>query len=274
MLHVSDYQTGNQMGVNMSFNNNMLDDESKQLWDKFLEAKKLRDASVTGLRNKLVGKYAHIVRSIAQKIFRKFPPNITVDDLIQSGFLGLIKAIESFDNSISENFIGYASTRIRGSIYDFVRTNDELTRNLRDISTKYTKACENLEKRLFRPPTECEIRDEMGLSQQEYDYFLPLLPKFQTLSIDEDKGSSAEDGFNLLDSVADSDSDDQMLNTFKNEILFESLKNLPLKERAIVALWYKDNLRQNVIAEILGLSEGRISQLRREIKHKLYDASE
>ena len=262
------------MGVIMSYSDNVLDNGSKELWDKFLAAKTIGDANLAELRNKLVGKYAHFVRSIAQKIFRKFPPNITIDDLIQSGFLGLIKAIESFDNSISENFIGYASTRIRGSIYDFVRTNDELTRNLRDISTKYTKACENLERRLFRPPTEAEIRDEMGLSQQEYDYFLPLLPKFQTVSINEDKGAKAEEGFNLLDSVADSKSDDQLLNTFKNEILFESLKNLPLKERAIVALWYKDNLRQNVIAEILGLSAGRISQLRKEIKHKLYDANE
>ncbi len=264
----------NKKGVKMSFNDNIHDSESRNIWKKYLSAKKNEDDCVFDLRNQTVDKYGHIVRSIAKKQFWKFPPNITPDDLIQSGFIGLMQAIESFDSSISTNFIGYASTIIRGRIYDFVRKNDELTRNLRDISTKYTKACENLETRLFRAPTDNEISEEMGMSLQEYNFFLPLFPKFQTLSIDEDKGANSDEGFNLLDSVADSESDNQFLNTCKTEILFEQLKTLPLKERAIVALWYKENLRQNVIAEILGLSEGRISQLRKEIKHKLYDIFE
>src|ERR1700748_1505209 len=108
-------------------------------------------------KDKLIMEYAPLIRFIAQKIAVRLPSNIELDDLISSGVIGLMDAIEKYDPTRDNKFKTYAEFRIRGSILDELRAQDWVPRSIRDKAKMLDRATLELEAQLGRIPSDEEI---------------------------------------------------------------------------------------------------------------------
>jgi RNA polymerase sigma factor for flagellar operon FliA len=193
-----------------------------------------------------------LVRRLAYQVASRLPANVELDDLIQEGMMGLLDAIKRYKPQPGLPFESYARIRITGAIYDSCRENDILPRNQRDKLTELERATRRLEQELGRPPTEQEIAEACSLTMEEY---------FQTLD--------ASVGMTAIDDVPETllpiaeDADPALITSHKQLKLQIStmLKNLPEKERLVVALHYQEDLSFREVAYVMDLTPGRISQL-------------
>src|SRR5580704_8210022 len=114
-------------------------------------------------KDKLIMEYAPLIRFIAQKIAIRLPSNIELDDLISSGVIGLMDAIEKYDPTRDNKFKTYAEFRIRGSILDELRAQDWVPRSVRDKAKMLDRALIELEAQLGRTASEDEIALKLGM---------------------------------------------------------------------------------------------------------------
>ncbi len=208
--------------------------------------------SGTAELNEMVAKYAPLVRKLAFQVASRLPPNVVLDDLIQEGMMGLLDAIKRYEPRPGLNFEAYARFRITGAIYDSCRENDILPRNQRDKLSGLEKAVRRLEQELGRTPTEQEIADACELSIEEYH---------QTLD--------AMVGMTAIDDVPEhllpiaEGADPSQITSFKQiaQQLAGVIRELPEKERMVVALHYQEDLSFREVAYVMDLTPGRISQI-------------
>ncbi|MEY4083940.1 MAG: hypothetical protein RL483_1309 [Pseudomonadota bacterium] len=200
----------------------------------------------------MIRAHTPLVRRLAYQVASRLPANVELDDLIQEGMMGLLDAIKRYKPQPGLPFESYARIRITGAIYDSCRENDILPRNQRDKLTELERATRRLEQELGRPPTEQEIAEACSLSMEEY---------FQTLD--------ASVGMTAIDDVPEtllpiSEEADPALITSHKQLKIQistMLKNLPEKERLVVALHYQEDLSFREVAYVMDLTPGRISQL-------------
>ncbi|MCZ7587084.1 MAG: sigma-70 family RNA polymerase sigma factor [Deltaproteobacteria bacterium] len=119
------------------------------------------------LRDELVRKYTPLIKLVALRIVRKLPPQIELDDLINTGVLGLMDAIDKFDPGREIKFETYAEFRIRGAILDELRSLDWVPRSIRQRLNELEKTFEQLEAKHQRPATDEEVAGELGIGQEE-----------------------------------------------------------------------------------------------------------
>ena len=208
----------------------------------------------TESRNRLVDHYLPLVRIVAGRMAINLPQHIDKDDLLSSGFFGLLDAIERYDNMRQNKFETYASVRIRGAMLDYLRSRDWLPIAVRQKLRRYEKTVYLLENELGREPSEEEIAAAMNITMQELRGIAGQLNAAGMMSLDEylqnetAEGSGGEPGENM---------EKQEL----QKTLAGVIDNLPEKERLVVSLYYYEELTLKEISLILHLSEARISQL-------------
>lgn len=124
----------------------------------------------TGKRNvdEVVKEFAPLVRRIGIMLVAKMPASVQLDDLIQAGLIGLLDAATRYDPREGATFETYASSRIRGSMLDEVRSTDWLSRGMRKTARQIEAAVQKLEQALKRPPTEAEVANKLSMSLKEY----------------------------------------------------------------------------------------------------------
>src|SRR6267154_1355883 len=137
-------------------------------------------------KDKLILEYAPLIKFIAQKIAIRLPSNIELDDLISSGVIGLMDAIEKYDPTRDNKFKTYAEFRIRGAILDELRAQDWVPRSVRDKAKMLDRALIELESQLGRNATEEEIAAKLGMNMEEYFDVLNQVRPISVLSIDDD----------------------------------------------------------------------------------------
>lgn len=202
--------------------------------------------------NQMVAQYAPLVRKLAFQVASRLPPNVVLDDLIQEGMMGLLDAIKRYEPRPGLNFEAYARFRITGAIYDSCRENDILPRNQRDKLSELEKAVRKLEQELGRSPTEQEIADACELSIDQYHQTLDTMV-----------------GMTAIDDVPEhmlpiaEGADPSQITSFKQiaKQLAGVIKDLPEKERMVVALHYQEDLSFREVAYVMDLTPGRISQI-------------
>ena len=123
---------------------------------------------VNSTRERLVLEYAPLIKYIAQKIAARLPANIELDDLISSGVIGLMDAIEKYDASRDNKFKTYAEFRIRGAILDELRAQDWVPRSVREKAKLLERCYAKIEQQKGRQATDEEICAELNISQEEY----------------------------------------------------------------------------------------------------------
>jgi RNA polymerase sigma factor for flagellar operon FliA len=207
----------------------------------------------------LVREHGELVRRIAHHIAARLPPSVDVDDLIQAGIIGLLEAARHYNGERGASFQTYAGIRIRGAMMDELRRGDwaprSVHRRLREIST----AISAIEQRTGREAKESEVAAALGLGLDEYRHALQDAVQCRVLSIDA-RGSDGEDaGIDAPDGSAGP------LEALQNEEfrgqLACAIRDLPERERTVLALYYQEELNLREIGAVLGVSESRVCQI-------------
>lgn len=213
-------------------------------------------------RERLILEHLPQVRLIARRIYERLPESVNLDDLISTGVLGLISAIDRFDPSLNVKLKTYAEHKIRGSILDSLRGLDWAPRQQRKRSKQIEAAINVLEQRLQRSPVEEEIAQELGLTIEEY---YDWLVEVRGLNLGSLESSGNEEGRDLLRFIADREDQwpSHLLERKELErLLAEAIRKLPKMERTVLGFYYQEELTLREIARIVDLHESRISQLK------------
>lgn len=203
------------------------------------------------------------VRYIARRIHERLPQHVPLEDLVHSGVLGLIDALNKFDACKHVQFASYAKHRIRGAILDSLRELDWSPRELRRKARLVEQAHAKLGTELGRAPSEQEIARELEMELGELQH---LLGEIDSLEISSFSIESSEDGSedDLSESVPATDE----FNPFKvcleremKTLLMEAIRELPERERQVLTLYYYEELTMKEVGAVLGVGESRVSQI-------------
>jgi len=215
------------------------------------------------LREQLILDHLSQVKLIARRIHERLPVSVSLDDLISTGVLGLIAAIDRYDASHEVKLKTYAEYKIRGAILDSLRGLDWAPRQQRKRSKQIEAAIANLEQEHQRTPMEDEIAAFLGLTVPEYQDWLTEI-RGLTLGSLENAGTEDE-GCDLLRYLADTDEQwpSQIVERAALErLLAEAIEKMPQLERTVLSLYYYEEMTLREIAKIVELHESRISQLK------------
>ena len=196
-----------------------------------------------------------LVKKIALYIKRRLPSHVDLDDLLQSGLIGLLEARKQYKNDLGTTFETYANIRIRGAIIDSLRKTAWVSRETIKNMRRVSEAISTIEQRNQKHATSDEIAAELGISTEEHFKMSQEISMCYTLSLDDmDSDSSflGDDGYNPEELLGQENI---------KERLKESLKKLPEREQLVLSLYYIEELTFKQIGEVLDLTEARICQL-------------
>ena len=216
------------------------------------------------IRDQLILAYSPIVKYTAGRIAARMPAHIDIADLVSYGLGGLISAVERFEPARGVKFESYAALRIRGAIFDELRSLDWVPRAVRAEARELDQATQELSTLLQRTPTDAELAEKLSLEPAELDALLQRVADTQMIALDEPWGQAAGIQSTRLEMLPDTDACDPAvtaLATERGEHIAEAVEQLPDRERVILALRYQQELTFPEIGEILGVSESRICQL-------------
>lgn len=213
-------------------------------------------------REQIIKDYVPLVKFVAHRIASRLPSHVELDDLINSGILGLMDAIEKFEPARNIKFKTYAELRVKGAILDGLRDLDWVPRSLRRKKKDIESAYHLLEQQMGRAATDEEVAVHLGIPLEELHKNLDEL-KGVTLGTFVEVGEDGE-GESLISFVPDPDAEDPS-QTYQaseiKEILRDAMEVLPKKEKFVVQLYYFDELTMKEIGTLLNITESRVSQL-------------
>jgi RNA polymerase sigma factor for flagellar operon FliA len=215
-------------------------------------------------RDDLVVSHLPLVKFIVDRIAAALPPHLDRDDLRSAAVIGLISAAERFDPSRGVQFKTFAEQRIRGTVMDELRSQDWLTRSLRDKFKRLEREFSILEQKLGRNPSSEEVADAMGLELNDYFRLLEEVHLLSFVSLDDAWFDEDGSPFGLMDVLEDKgveNPQNQMIARQTIESLATAIDELPEKERIVITLYYYEELNLKEIGAVLNLTESRISQL-------------
>jgi RNA polymerase sigma factor FliA len=214
-------------------------------------------------RERLILEHLPQVRLIARRIHERLPESVRLEDLISTGIVGLISAIDRFDPAQNVKLKTYAEYKIRGAILDSLRGLDWAPRQQRRRSKQIEAAIADLEQRFHRAPLEEEISAELGISLPEYHDWLAEARGLTLGSLEHHAPN--EEGHDLLRFVADKEEDWPLQILERAElrrILAQAISRMPSIERTVLGLYFQQELTLREIAGIVNLHESRVSQLK------------
>jgi len=231
----------------------------QQLWKEY---KKKKDSKI---RDKFVKQYAPLVKYVAGKVAIGMPHNVEFDDLVGFGVFGLFDAIEKFDPDKHVKFKTYAVTRIRGAIFDELRSIDWVPRSVRQKSREIEDTIHRLEASLGRSASDNEIAKAMNMNINDFQKTMMKISGTSILSLNDVWYNDDEnDKVSIVDSIESPNSLNPDTIVEKEEIkrvIVEAINELPEKEKKVLVLYYYEDLTLKEIGQVLEVTESRISQL-------------
>ena len=214
--------------------------------------------------------YAPLVRRIAHQMIAKLPANVELDDMVQAGMIGLMDAVNRFEESHGTQFEVYAASRIRGSMLDELRAGDWLPRSARKNQRDIENAIHRLEQRLQRAPQESEIAVELGLSVADYQELLGDARGAQLVYFD-DLGSGSDGDDYLERHVAQAGGEPLEILRDKRfrTALVAAIEELPDREKLLMSMYYEQDLNLREIGAVMGVTESRVCQLHSQAVSRL-----
>lgn len=207
----------------------------------------------------LISRYAPMVKRIAHHLLGRLPKSVQLDDLIQSGMIGLLEAAGRYDTTKGASFETYAGIRIRGTMLDEVRKNDWVPRSVYRNSRKIAEVSKQLENRLGRDVRDHEIAEEMGVSLDEYHQMLNDLNSSQIYGFD-DLGVP-EESFDIgIEGTMQTPLEGVQQQKFYKSLL-KCIESLPDREKLVLSLYYDEELNLKEIGNVLEVSESRVCQI-------------
>ena len=213
-------------------------------------------------RERLILQHLPQVRLIARRIQERLPENISLEDLISTGVIGLIAAIDNFDPSHNVKLKTYAEYKIRGAILDSLRGLDWAPRQKRRQAKRIEAAISAAEQRLKRAPDEQEIAEELEISLEEYHEWLVEIRGLNIASLEYTTGEQGKDLLHYLPEADDNLPSKVLEKSELERLLAEGIDGIPKMERTVLGLYYQEELTLREIAQVVNLHESRISQLK------------
>ncbi len=220
------------------------------------------EEGTTAEREQLILEHLPQVRLIARRIHERLPENVSLDDLISTGVVGLIAAVDNFDPSHGVQLKTYAEHKIRGAILDSLRELDWAPKNKRRRAKQIEAVIAVLEQRLGRAPAEEEIAAELKISLEEYQQ---QLYEIRGLTIGSFEFANEDQEGDLLNYIPDSDDNLPSTTLERAELerlLAQAIEQMPVAERTVLSLYYHEEATLREIAEIMQMHLSRIAQLK------------
>ncbi len=211
-----------------------------------------------GNTDTLVIQHAPLVKRIAYHLMGRLPDTVQVDDLIQSGMLGLLESIKHYDASQGASFETYAGIRIRGAMLDELRRADWTPRSVHKKARMVAEAIRVVENTLGRDAKDSEVAQHMGIALDEYQHILQDTVSCKTFSVEE--LIQGEDS--VIDDIhGHYQPEEQLLQHNFQLALTQAIAELPERERLVISLYYDEELNLREIGKVLDVSESRVSQI-------------
>lgn len=212
----------------------------------------------------LLREYLPLIQRLAYRLVSRLPESVEVDDLINSGVIGLLDAVGKFDSGREVQFKTYAEFRIRGAMLDDLRSQDWASRGLRNDANLLESTYASLEHKLGRPAEDQEVAEVLDLSLEE---FYKLLGRARGISIVnlEDLAAPSDDSRSPIEMMALIESDDPLVlcqDRELQEFLEEAIDDLKERDRIVLQLYYFEELNLKEIGVVLEVSESRVCQIR------------
>lgn len=218
-------------------------------------------------KNQLVERHAPLVKRIAHHLMARLPASVIVDDLIQSGMIGLLEAAKNFDGSKGASFETFAGIRIRGAMLDEIRKGDWTPRSVHKNSRAITDAISRVEKETGRDARDVDVAEKLEVSLQDYHQMLNEVNAGKLIGI-EDLGVS-EDVLSNEESKGSNTPFEEMMQGSFQKALARAITTLPEREAIVLSLYYDEELNLREIGEVLEVSESRVSQIHSQAMLKL-----
>jgi RNA polymerase sigma factor for flagellar operon FliA len=235
-------------------------EDTQQLWLDYTRSKDKR------LRDRLILTYAPLVKYVAGRVGSGLPAHVDEEDLVSYGLLGLMGAIDRFDPTRDIKFETFAIARIKGAIIDELRSLDWVPRSVRSRARDIERAMADLERVLHRAPTDEEIAEKLGITEEELDDSLTDISRSSIAALDElwTISGSSGDQVSLIETIEDTTGPEPqaaLAQTELREALGDAIARLPEREKLVVTLYYYEELTLREIGDVLGVTESRVSQL-------------
>ena len=203
------------------------------------------------------------VRYIARRIHGRLPRHVPFEDLVHAGVVGLIDALNKFDQSKHVQFSSYAKFRIRGAILDSLRELDWSPRELRRKGRLVEQAYSQLSGKLGRAPSEGELAQALGLQLRELQSLLAELDGLElgSMRVDSQRGGKQEDLTDYIPGKPDETPLCQCLRSEAKQLIEQAISELPEKEQRVLVLYYYEELTMKKVGAALGIGESRVSQI-------------
>ncbi|AWB67386.1 RNA polymerase sigma factor FliA [Saccharobesus litoralis] len=214
----------------------------------------------------LVEQHAGLVKRIAHHMMARLPASVIVDDLIQSGMIGLLEAARNFDATKGASFETFAGIRIRGAMLDEIRRGDWAPRSVHKNSRMIADAIAQVEKETGRDARDSDVAEKLQVGLDEYHQMLNDVSSGKIIGI-EDLGVTED----VLGGSEDADDEPygEIEHGAFQDSLAAAIKTLPEREALTLSLYYDEELNLKEIGAVLNVSESRVSQIHSQAMHRL-----
>lgn len=213
-------------------------------------------------KNAVVKQYAPLVRKLAHHLLAKLPANVEIDDIMQAGLIGLMDAVSRYEEMAGVQFETYATQRIKGAMLDELRAADWLPRSVRKTQRSIEATISKLQQRLKRAPADAEIAKEMGVPVDEYHRMLSESRGLQLVYLEDFAHQDGDEDY--LDRHCPDVSEeplDRLEDARFKAALVQGIKDLPERERQLMAMYYEQDMNFREIAAVFSVTESRVCQL-------------
>jgi RNA polymerase sigma factor for flagellar operon FliA len=211
-------------------------------------------------QRELYQRYLPLVRRIAMRTVRQLPSSVQMDDVISAGWLGMTEAMQRRAEGMNEDeFEAYASYRVRGAIWDYLRELDPLSRKLRGASRRITEVVGRLTHQLGRLPEEPEVAAELGMTLEDYQDLLTSIAQAGLVRLE----VSSE-----CEPAGESPGPEALVS--RRELITAIagvLEELPERLQLVLGLYYQEDCNLTEIGEVLGITASRVCQLHAQAVH-------
>jgi RNA polymerase sigma-B factor len=220
------------------------------------------------IRAQLVDAYHDFVYFLARKFQNRGEP---LDDIVQVGYLGLIKAIERFDPDLGFEFTTFATLTVAGEIKRHFRdkgTAIRFPRRLQELHQSVVRVNEEMKNQLGREPTVSELAERLGVPPEDVTEAMEIGPAYMPLSLDQPIGSGdGQEGRAIAEQIGTADP--ELDRVEMRDLLDRAMVHLTPRERSIMAMRFYEQMSQSEIARRLGISQMHVSRLQRAALEQL-----
>jgi len=218
-------------------------------------------------KNDLLLHYAYVVRWTVRRMMPKYNDYNEYDDLVSCGMIGLIDAVDKFELKHEVKFETYAVTRIRGEILDYMRSQDWASPSLRKKINQISNTYEEFEKIHPHRSVDEDVADKLEMTVDQVHKILNQSHMFNLINFEDALGAGG--GEADIRNYDEKTPEEELLEKEKKMLLTEAIDELPEKERLVITLYYYEGLLLKEIADIMNVTESRVSQIHSKVLAKM-----